>query len=584
MKIRQPTIHDTIHQFIKFTMNHYILIIFIFRLSLATCQVLNLPRNQPFPLDAPFTLTCCNALNYRLQYCLEESSSAVNEIESTVSVVTFVSDNILEYANYALFVNMIHSEHQHYNFHVMSKNNKQNFQSSDPRWNKIKILSSGIDSTDGWAKKSEYLVWLDADLIMLDMGMDFSKIGDAFPDQDIFLSKDIDSAGGLGNTGFVLVRNTPWSIKFLNRWWNMGDRSRMSDQIALQLLYESLGDNDKEKLKILPTDAVNTHFPAWEHQKTHNQVLHLAGEANIYRKMVFQKGAMEICDSAVKGIVLPRQLNLTQENLYNLYLELTNVRSVELRKLLDFANQQRFSDDSKKNIEFIDNLYGKLTEILTHAEIAEGQVAPTQEYYNVAKDIYLFIFRKMSEFSLSLAEAEPHQLSSMEFLRHSISSGFDIFSRSQGQEGYGLSNDVINEIFQAIGDKLLPQWKRCYPYYKGSKNKLPLDYEGKLYYYEFKYESFKGEFLSEVGDMGEAFASLSRGLSLWRKLHSIQYYGIDYYALDPLKEGSRFIYAYGMRLCSTNDAKAGIPLLQEAVKLMETTYKGMMRCNEFVFK
>lgn len=43
----------------------------------------------------------------------------------------------------------------------------------------------------GWARNVEYIVWVDADLIVLDMGLDIQQVSDQYPDAHILASADI---------------------------------------------------------------------------------------------------------------------------------------------------------------------------------------------------------------------------------------------------------------------------------------------------------------------------------------------------------------------------------------------------------
>jgi hypothetical protein len=140
----------------------------------------------------------------------------------------------------------------------------------------VKILEEALDSVTGWAKEASFIVWVDADLAILDLGMRIELIGQqqqlSSSEVDLIMSEDLNGASTLANSGYILVRNTPWAKKFLSQWWSFGDRSRMSDQSALTMMFETLSTEDKSKVQILPKDAVNTHFPPHIHQQEYNQV------------------------------------------------------------------------------------------------------------------------------------------------------------------------------------------------------------------------------------------------------------------------------------------------------------------------
>jgi hypothetical protein len=139
----------------------------------------------------------------------------------------------------------------------------------------------------------EYFVWIDADMIVLDMGVRIEEIGSQYPDADILMSKDViqnkedkkaDVPEGLANSGLILVRNTPGARQVLFRWWSDYERNHMSDQSAFLLLFNDMNSEERTKLEVLRPDALNTMFPAWLNQQPSNQFLHLAG--NVKPKII----------------------------------------------------------------------------------------------------------------------------------------------------------------------------------------------------------------------------------------------------------------------------------------------------------
>lgn len=135
----------------------------------------------------------------------------------------------------------------------------------------------------------QYFVWIDADMIVLDMGIRIEDIGLQYPDADILMSQDViqnkedkkaDVPKGLANSGYIWVRHTPWARQVLYQWWSDYERHHMSDQSAFLLMYNDMkSSSDRAKLQILRPDALNTMFPAWLNQQPSNQFLHLAGNS-----------------------------------------------------------------------------------------------------------------------------------------------------------------------------------------------------------------------------------------------------------------------------------------------------------------
>lgn len=365
-------------------------LIYTLNILLFSCysQITYIKTNQPYPLLSYQTIySCCNLTSSSLNYSSNSSSSSsrstsenlmscisnlnIKVINSKVGIVTYITNSIIDYASYAIAINIIYSEHNNYEFKIQTSENGNNYEPTDARWNKVKILENAIDENNGWAKDYSYVVWLDADLAILDMGMKIELIGETYPDSDIIMSADLDYSSSLANSGYILVRNTKWSKYFLSLWWSYDDRSRMSDQSALILLYQTLSKEDQNHIKILPIDSLNTHFPPYIHQKDYNQVLHLAGETNAFRKRMFQKGFNEICSSfslsssssslpsssssssssslpldSLNEILkqirpIPHQLSLTKEYLAESFQQMTSVRIMELKQL-----QSKYTSDN----------------------------------------------------------------------------------------------------------------------------------------------------------------------------------------------------------------------------------------------
>jgi hypothetical protein len=238
--------------------------------SFGTSQVIQTTRPQPSPLHAPSTASCCSLSSNsdQLMKCL---NSLEYNYKEEVAIVTYATEGIYSYAAYSLGINSAYAEHNLYQFKILTPSDS-NYEPVDARWNKVAILEKAMESEGGWAKDVSFLVWVDADLAILDLGMRIELIGRSHPEAEIIMSEDLNGASTLANSGYILVRNTPWAKKFLSLWWSYGDRTRMSDQSALTMMFETLPIEEQRKVLILPKDAVNTHFPPHIHQKDHNQV------------------------------------------------------------------------------------------------------------------------------------------------------------------------------------------------------------------------------------------------------------------------------------------------------------------------
>ena len=90
----------------------------------------------------------------------------------------------------------------------------------DVRWAKVQLLMQALDPASGWARESSFLVWVDADLLVLDLGLSIEQVGEQYPHADLIASADVRM--GYINSGFLLLRNTAFTRLFLARWLRQG--------------------------------------------------------------------------------------------------------------------------------------------------------------------------------------------------------------------------------------------------------------------------------------------------------------------------------------------------------------------------
>lgn len=63
------------------------------------------------------------------------------------------------------------------------------------RWNKVKILIDALDQQKGWAKNVDFMVWLDADAIVLDLGLRIEEVAAQYPQVILLLCNVIHLKG-----------------------------------------------------------------------------------------------------------------------------------------------------------------------------------------------------------------------------------------------------------------------------------------------------------------------------------------------------------------------------------------------------
>lgn len=179
-------------------MFHFLLILCV--LLYVDCQIRTKLVKQPVLSISKDLASCCSVTDHssRLFDCVNSSVLAVNtrifdEIYRNggptlaVGIVTFGTDNIKNYTAFSYAVNAAYADHNNYILHL-SDPATSNFDTYDSRWSKVKILEDALDPDHGWARDLDYVMWVDADLIFLDMGMRLEKIAADHPAAHFFSS------------------------------------------------------------------------------------------------------------------------------------------------------------------------------------------------------------------------------------------------------------------------------------------------------------------------------------------------------------------------------------------------------------
>ena len=131
--------------------------------SRACCH---LPRNEPA----------------RIFSCILSAHNVTSSV-SPVTLYTFVTQGIINYAAYSLAVNSAYAFRHRYQLRILGPHERME---EDARWNKVFILwqavsnSLSLDKT----KHAEFVCWLDADLIFLDLDMKLGLFAARNPNAD----------------------------------------------------------------------------------------------------------------------------------------------------------------------------------------------------------------------------------------------------------------------------------------------------------------------------------------------------------------------------------------------------------------
>jgi hypothetical protein len=143
-------------------------------------------------------------------------------------------------------------------------------------------------------------MWMDADLIITDMGYSMEDIIRTHAHDDdthIIISSERHAATGVANTGCFLIRNSQWSRDFLAHWWENYDRTEAHDQIMFDRLYKASLPGVKNHVTILPEFALNSVPPPSLHQEADHRLLHLMGNADELRARIFRIGLSSLCST-----------------------------------------------------------------------------------------------------------------------------------------------------------------------------------------------------------------------------------------------------------------------------------------------
>ncbi len=289
-----------------------------------------------------------------------------------ISFITRASPEIDEYASYSLLSNILYMKLHDYGY-IIEENidNSSKFKDDYEYYRKLApILESLIDTSTSYptvTNQCDYLVWIDADVVILDVNFKIENIINKFPKANIIMSADVSA---IANTGFIIIKNNKWSINFLHNWYNQRLKTNyISDQNGFEIVYNINYNSTKDKIVILPPDAINSDAPPMSRQRDHNQILHLASEHNYLRKSIFYKAATEMCkheNNAIKQLGIDRNyiLNTTKSTYHDILM----------RKLLVIVENRDLKHDelSGTNINHnFDTYNSKIPSIKLFAELRQ---------------------------------------------------------------------------------------------------------------------------------------------------------------------------------------------------------------------
>lgn len=124
--------------------------------------------------------------------------------------------------------------------------------SRPPAWSKIKAVQGQLESG-----KCDWVMWLDADVVFMNQSVRLETLLSSEENVDLIVTPD---ASFRVSSGVWLIRNSAWSQKFLQDWWNMrrfvrskglslsGDNNAFGSLVSKRLK----NDSEREHLHITP--------------------------------------------------------------------------------------------------------------------------------------------------------------------------------------------------------------------------------------------------------------------------------------------------------------------------------------------
>ena len=289
---------------------------------LGEAQVVTSLRDQPRELRYGNAVdSCCERRDgLELYDCIRDSATKDKLAELShgeVLLVSYSTPSILGYAGYAHAVTAAYAAQNGYLYEVLSPASGHDYEPRDARWNKVRILEELTRGTQDEYGEYEYVVWMDSDLIVLDMGLSIAAVVAQNPDAHVILSADPlpEEINSVANTGMIIARRSHWSAAFFYEWWTRQDRGSAWDQHVFTALWQSdFGHaRSQRKVALLAPDAVNSWRPAAEKQQPYNQVLHMIGSVPQHRRAVFQRAWEEVCGASMQTRELAHQLSVSRE-------------------------------------------------------------------------------------------------------------------------------------------------------------------------------------------------------------------------------------------------------------------------------
>jgi hypothetical protein len=170
----------------------------------------------------------------------------------TIKIIQYYTSNL----QYAITSEKINKEYcNKYGFEYFSQTDNDTIRNtSDNRavqWYKIKFIQQQLEESN-----VDYIMFMDADAIFVKPEVDIRTIIENYPDKELIISEDF--GPDIVNTGVMIFKNTNWSVDFLKRIWEGGNkisrgkyRTDIWHEQTIVSAYLYVNDNDRDKTVIL---------------------------------------------------------------------------------------------------------------------------------------------------------------------------------------------------------------------------------------------------------------------------------------------------------------------------------------------
>jgi len=103
----------------------------------------------------------------------------LQQSDTSIGIITFASTDIWSYSTFSSAIHQVYAENNGYIYRPF--HDSSSYETNDMRWIKVKIMEEAIHPVLGWARNLKYLMWIDADAIIVDMSLRIEKIFAKYP-------------------------------------------------------------------------------------------------------------------------------------------------------------------------------------------------------------------------------------------------------------------------------------------------------------------------------------------------------------------------------------------------------------------